>query len=158
MTPEEELWMIVERVQPETLFVCGDTAERVGNRWQEASGDAAILTRVEMTEIGENWSPSGLHQLAVITETLEHLTEVEGEIFLGQLRNFAATRIAVIVADDSAIWNFNRLISLGFQRYRHRKVAGHTLYTYDLETYNPKREWNSPEHWANPENWGKYRW
>ena len=31
-------------------------------------------------------------------------------------------------------------------------------FSYNLKTYNNKRNWNNPEGWANPENFDKYRW
>lgn len=158
MALENDLWTIVQRHHPETLFLCGDTAEAIGKRWQQYSEQPVTLAQVKPSEIGPGWGPSSVYQLALITGTLEQLSYVDGEMFLGQLRNFGATRIAVLVADTTETWDFNALIGLGFKRFRHDEAEMCTLYTYDIETYNPKREWNSPEHWANPENWGKYRW
>lgn len=158
MTLEDDLWMIVQRHRPETLFLCGDTAETIGDRWQKLSEQPVRLTRAKPADVGEGWSPSSQYQLALISGTLEQLSYADGELFLGQLRNFGSARIAVLVADAAITWDFNALISLGFKRFRHDETAMSTLYTYDIETYNPKREWNNPEHWANPENWGKYRW
>ena len=31
-------------------------------------------------------------------------------------------------------------------------------HSYNLKTYNLKRDWNNPKGWANPENFNKYRW
>jgi len=31
-------------------------------------------------------------------------------------------------------------------------------HSYNLKTYNIKRDWNNPKGWANPENFNKYRW
>ncbi len=31
-------------------------------------------------------------------------------------------------------------------------------HSYNLKTYNIKRDWNNPKGWANPENFDKYRW
>ena len=30
--------------------------------------------------------------------------------------------------------------------------------SYNLKTYNIKRDWNNPKGWANPEYFNKYRW
>ena len=31
-------------------------------------------------------------------------------------------------------------------------------HSYNLKTYNIKRDWNNSKGWANPENFNKYRW
>lgn len=158
MTLDDDLWMMVQRQHPESLYVCGKTAESIADRWQKSSPQPVAVTRQNPSEINSDWAPTGVHRLALITDTLENLGEAEGTLFLGQFRNFGATSLAVGIVDGTPSWDFNTFIQLGFQRFRHYKMERMSLYTYDIETYNQKRDWNSPEHWANPENWGKYRW
>ncbi len=97
----------------------------------------------------------------MITDTLEHLSHEQGELLLGQLRNYGTHQIAVISADDGR-WAFTDFIGLGFQRQAVVTESGpssdRTLYTYNIDSYNHKRKWNNPDNWANPEMWGKAWW
>ena len=47
-----------------------------------------------------------------------------------------------------------RLFELGFLKTPDIDV----IFTYNLESYNKKRNWNNADGWANPENFDKYRW
>ncbi len=97
--------------------------------------------------------------LAIITDTLEHLPYEEGALLLGQLRNYGTHQIAVLVPQTTD-WGFTDFIALGFQRHAdiESENGALTLYTYNLDTYNHKRAWNNPDNWANPEMWGKAWW
>lgn len=97
--------------------------------------------------------------LAIITETLEHLPYEEGALLLGQLRNYGTHQIAVLVP-QTPDWGFTDFIALGFQRHAdlESENGALTLYSYNLDTYNHKRAWNNPDNWANPEMWGKAWW
>ncbi|MDT8372118.1 MAG: DUF6231 family protein [Gammaproteobacteria bacterium] len=34
----------------------------------------------------------------------------------------------------------------------------HQLFSYAIESYQPKHDWLNSRFWANPENYDKYRW
>lgn len=43
------------------------------------------------------------------------------------------------------------LLALAFTRSG--QLGERSLYRYELDSYNPRREWNNPEHWAHPGNY-----
>ncbi len=154
----EVLARIIDTTQPTTLVCCGPEAEAVAARWQQHRGEAQV-TRLDAADPNAALPLAATQDLALITDTLEHLPHDEGALLLGQLRNYGTHQIAVLVS-DAPDWAFTDFIGLGFRR--HAEVTGEsgtlTLYTYNLDTYNHKRAWNNPDNWANPEMWGKAWW
>ncbi len=72
---------------------------------------------------------------------------------------FAVTHRHAPAADDP--WTDGRF--LGLTLALHRRITEGTgietsIYAYDIDTYNRKREWNSPDDWANPQNFHRWRW
>ena len=49
-------------------------------------------------------------------------------------------------------------MSLSLHRRIREDGVWFSVYTYDIDSFNRQREWNSPENWANPENFRRYRW
>lgn len=149
---------IIDTCQPETLVTCGKIAENVGKHWQAHNNSVALIT-LDPDDPNTVFPLSQTQDLALISETLEHLSHKEGALLLGQLRNYGTHQIAVVIAEDRN-WQFNDFIALGFQRQAELADDSHlsTLYTYNIDTYNHKRAWNNPDHWANPEMWGKAWW
>lgn len=98
-------------------------------------------------------------ELGIVLGFLEHQTATEGLELIGRLRNLHCQKIWLAVA-TSNIWNLTTMIGLGFKRkhcYQQDEVEL-CSYSYDIDHYNHKRDWNTPKNWANPENWGKYWW
>ncbi|MGB1952163.1 MAG: DUF6231 family protein [Marinobacter sp.] len=151
---------IIDTCQPRTLVVCGAMAEEIGQRWCQHHGESALTTLNPQAPNSAFPLPQ-TQDLALITDTLEHLSHEQGELLLGQLRNYGTHQIAVISADDGR-WAFTDFIGLGFQRQAVVTESGpssdRTLYTYNIDSYNHKRKWNNPDNWANPEMWGKAWW
>ena len=157
-TPHQALARIIDTCQPTTLVVCGKIAGQVGDHWCHHHSDSAITT-LDPEAPNDAFPLPKTQDLALVTGTLEHLNHEQGEILLGQLRNYGTHQIAVVVA-DSPEWAFTDFIALGFRRQA--EVEGEneslTLYTYNIDSYNHKRTWNNPDNWANPEMWGKAWW
>ena len=156
--PQDDLAAIVAHYEPQSVVYCGDTATSVLRaHYGEIPGEAFVCL--------PDADPTGalplsrLYDLALITETLEHLDQHSGQLLLGQLRNMGAERIALLVHDSARQWQFRDLIGLGFKRlYHYEAPLAATLYAYDIATYNHRRDWNNSENWANPEMWDKARW
>ncbi|MBW7472079.1 DUF6231 family protein [Marinobacter sp. M216] len=157
-SPREILARIIDSTQPETLLCCGSIAHEVAAIWQQHKGNARVRS-LDTTDPNAALPLDTVQDLALISDTLEHLPHDEGALLLGQLRNYGTHQIAVLVG-DTPDWAFTDFIGLGFRR--HAEVQGDhgilTLYTYNLDTYNHKRAWNNPDNWANPEMWGKAWW
>ncbi|MEO9523148.1 MULTISPECIES: DUF6231 family protein [Marinobacter] len=157
-TPHQAIARIVDVVQPSTLLVCGALAEEAGKNWK-LHNDACHLITLTETAVGDAFPLPETQDLALITGVLEHLSRDQGELFLGQLRNYGTHQIAVVV-EPAKGWNLTDFIALGFRRQAELSCDGKSsiLYTYNLDTYNHKRAWNNPDNWANPEMWGKAWW
>lgn len=157
LTPQQALAQTVENCQPSKLLVCGTLSARLGRAWQEQHPQQH-LTELPATAPGDGLPLSTTHDLALIDDVLEHLSQEDGILVLGQLRNFGTHRIAVIVV-DGCDWQLNDFLGLGFQRQACLQgPPARTLYTYNIDSYNRRRAWNNPQYWANPEMWDKARW
>lgn len=157
-TIQQALARIVDTCQPKTLVVCGEAAGEVGRLWCKHHGESAMTT-LDSNSPNEAFPLSQTQDLALVTDTLEHLGHDQGEVLLGQLRNYGTHQIAVVVS-DSPEWAFTDFIGLGFRRQAELDGENNslTLYTYNIDSYNHKRAWNNPDNWANPEMWGKAWW
>lgn len=157
MSGQTILETLIRDCRPASLLVAGDAALAAANRWQSSQPEVSvnILTPVQGELTGEGTRP---HDLALISDTLETMDQATGSLLLGQLRNLGNLRIAVLVEDRSG-WQLRDFIALGFTRYADAGENGElTLYTYNIDSYNHKRDWNNPKYWANPEMWDKARW
>lgn len=158
-TARETLARIIDTSSPGTLLSCGRLATEVSRIWQKHQ-QKVDLRLLDTTDPNASLHLDRVADLALITDTLEHLPHGEGALLLGQLRNYGTKQIAVLLGETPG-WAFTDFIGLGFRRHAELDDGDNgalTLYTYNLDTYNHKRAWNNPENWANPEMWGKAWW
>lgn len=149
------LAQIVDASAPDSLLCCGATAQRIAQHWHRLKPDGQLQTFAPDTAQTVIASLAAA-DLALVSDTLEHLDQASGSHVLGLLRNYGTQRIAVVVPSNGP-WQFNDFIAMGFRQ--HAQLAdGLVLYTYNLDSYNHKRDWNNPRLWANPEMWDKARW
>jgi hypothetical protein len=151
---EDTLSQLLHQYQPERLIVAGEKAADVGWHWSHPRGVALIdITPQPLVMLTRQ---TRVADLALVTDILGQLTHEDGRHLLGNLKNLHARRVAVCIAKNDP-WSFSDMIGLGFRRHASLD-EGRTLYSYDIDTYNPARAWNNPDYWANPEMWGKHRW
>ncbi len=157
-TSHKALARIMDACQPASLVVCGEVAGDVGQHWYQHHPSSSVIT-LDAHAPNSAFPLSGTQDLALITDTLEKVSHEEGEMLLGQLRNYGTHQIAVVV-DPGQGWEFRDFIGLGFRRQAvlDDKGIALALYTYNIDSYNHKRAWNNPKNWANPEMWGKAWW
>lgn len=157
-TSHQALARIIDTCQPRSLVVCGDLASEVGQHWHRHHNACSVIT-LDAKAPDTAFPLSETLDLALVTHTLEEIPHAEGEMLLGQLRNYGTHQIAVVV-DPEQGWDFRDFIGLGFRRQAELDDGGRalTLYTYNIDNYNHKRAWNNSKNWANPEMWGKARW
>ncbi len=149
------LAQIVDASAPASLLCCGARAERIARHWARLNPDVCLKT-FEPEQAQTTIASLAAADLALVSDTLEHLDHASGSHVLGLLRNYGTQRIAVVVPSQG-LWRFNDFIAMGFRL--HAQLAdGLTLYTYNLDSYNHKRDWNNPRNWANPQMWDKARW
>ena len=74
---------------------------------------------------------------------------------IGLIKNILAQKMLILKTkkDDS---DHQKFLELGFTH--EDKITQARVYSYNLKTYNNKRDWNNSEGWANPENFEKFRW
>ena len=77
---------------------------------------------------------------------------------IGTIKNLLSQKIIVFQSKNKNNINTKDLIKLGLQKEFESKKDELHFYTYNLKTYNNKRDWNNPKGWANPENFNKFRW
>jgi len=159
MELETAIFQIMEHCAPKSILCIGAAAERAAEKWQAQPAGIRVRS-VEPPFATDELPTDETFDLAVVGDCLEAMSKADCELLLGQLRNFVASRIVVHTEEGRSPMAFADFIGLGFKRWDvagEKQETGH-IYTYDIASYNHKRQWNSPENWANPENWDKYRW
>ena len=148
-TPDSVIAPWLESVQPDTLWVIGETTPPVVSDYQQhRSNSVSMLSHQEVDSARQP------PQAALIAKSLTSTDEL---LVAGQLRNLLISDILcfvhVSIPQDS-------LYALAFKRGEECREKGNALlsFHYSLATYNHMRIWNNPKFWANPENWNKYWW
>ena len=72
---------------------------------------------------------------------------------IGLIKNALSQKLIIFSSEK----NVNEdLLKLGLvKEFSEKDLCCHS---YNLKTYNIKRDWNNSKGWANPENFEKYRW
>lgn len=157
MKPADAITGILDNCQPSRMLACGDLAREVSQQWHETHPEIQVTVIVSDAPARDP-ALQQPYELALVTDTIEKLSPTEASLLLGQLRNLGSQQIAVLTADEQVL-SFNDYIGLGFVRHaRIESDPPKTLFTYNIATYNRKRDWNNSKNWANPEMWDKARW
>lgn len=141
------------------------------SRCGEAAGSLLIVSRTEPDGLrrddGHRWLANvagpgdlpadRLFDLGLIHDALEHIDAGKAVQVLARLRDQVCREVVLELEHSDATPGAGDLLALGFERLEPRPGAA-TLYRYDVDSYNPAREWNTAEDWANPENFDRYRW
>ncbi|MDX1633612.1 MAG: DUF6231 family protein [Marinobacter sp.] len=156
-SPTSVLQDLISHCQPRRLLAIGPLAGELARAWLSHQPEAEIAV-AESPDIAAEADLSRPHDLALVTDTLEALSPQQAILLLGHLRNFGTQQIAAL-SDDHRGLEFSDFIGLGFVRQAHFEgPPPQTLFTYNLASYNRKRDWNNARNWANPEMWDKARW
>jgi hypothetical protein len=117
----------------------------------------AKVTRLAVADAPAGLAALGRFDFAVVAELAETLQAGETEAVLGRLKNLHADRFVLIVDPGSSCLGRDELLALALAPYEPLEGGRHA-WLYDIDRYNPEREWNNPVDWAHPENFGKFRW
>lgn len=143
-------------------------AERLGDELPQgvlliAAGESpACLQGHDVVHVASQSLPDALpagrrFSAGVILDALDGMSRAHGTQLLARLRDQLCERVFV-VSTEASVWRREDMLALGYT-LRERSPDGHwLLYDYDIASYNPERDWNTPEHWAHPENFKRYRW
>jgi hypothetical protein len=148
-SPDSVIAPWLESVQPQTLWVIGETTPPVVTDYQIHSHNSVVTLKPQ--EIGANVQMPSAALIAHPLNTLDDL------LLAGQLRNLLISDILCFVNRSIPA---DSLYALAFKRGDECQETQNALlsFHYSLATYNHTRAWNNPKFWANPENWNKYWW
>ena len=128
----------------------------------ENISEIAIITSVDISKLVENLS-GNFNSLNVYNKIGDFCGTAEIYIIfpdanftfeeIGLIKNALSQKLIIL----SLKKNINEdPLRLGLVKEFYDKDL--CCYSYNLKTYNIKRDWNNPKGWANPENFDKYRW
>ena len=80
------------------------------------------------------------------------------EANIGTIKNLISQKILIFTDFENDGKRDKTMIKLGLQTELRDKTNKLKCFSYNLKTYNNKRDWNNPKGWANPENFDKFRW
>lgn len=115
------------------------------------------VTRLAVADAPAELAALGRFDFAVVADLVETLEAGQAEAVLGRLKNLHVDRFMLVVDPNRSCLGRDALLAMALAPYEpleDRRLA----WLYDIDRYNPEREWNNPEDWAHPENFGKYRW
>lgn len=115
------------------------------------------VTRLAVADASTELAALGRFDFAVVADLVETLEAREAEAVLGRLKNVHADRFVLVADPARSCLERDELLALTLAPYELLE-NGRLAWVYDIDRYNPEREWNNPEDWANPENFRKYRW
>ena len=128
----------------------------------ERLSDIAIITSVNISKLVENIS-GNFDSLNVYNKINDFCGSAEIYFIFPDV-NFTFEEIGLVknaLTQKLIIFSFEKNIEedplkLGLiKEFTDQDLCCHS---YNLKTYNIKRDWNNPKGWANPENFDKYRW
>ena len=117
-----------------------------------------LVKLIESTSVEQlNISPSvqDIKETSDLFIVLEDIELKESEI--GIIKNLLSQKIVIFSIPRDGVKESN-MIKLGFQVELEDSKNKILCFSYNLKTYNNKREWNNSKGWANPENFDKFRW
>jgi hypothetical protein len=145
---------LIKQCQHQSLLLAGDIAINSCKEWHD--------TKLHLLK-----TPFSIQQLddlptvdlAIVSEITETLPKSQAMQWLGLMRNAHAQHIIVISEISLATqqgWQLADFLALGMKRVG--IIENYHLFSYAIETYQPKHDWLNSRFWANPDNFDKYRW
>lgn len=164
MDPVQEILLarLTEVGGAHLLCIAPDTPPAIA-AWLDQAGGRRV-TALSPRRAVAALASMGRFDDALVTGALETLPLAEATALIARLRDVHCHRFAVCYrrpGEEEPQWNDGRF--RGLTLALHRRVTGPgggetSIYTYDIDTYNRRREWNTPENWAHPGNFHRWRW
>ena len=162
---QETLLEGIEAAAPDSLLCVAPALPAAVAHW-ESHGEDRATTVLSPAEALSALATLGRFDYAVVVDALETLSLADGSALIARLRDLHCHRFAVSHRDlaegeDQDRWTDGRFLALTLALHRRiTEGAGGTtsVYAYDIDSYNRRREWNSPKDWANPANFHRWRW
>ncbi|MCX4189209.1 DUF6231 family protein [Methylophaga sp. OBS3] len=151
----ELLKPVIEAFSPNSLLLAGDLAAACVQVHQDTRS-RRLTTPFQQQQLTDLDNVD----VAIISDLTETMSVSDGQKWLGSLRNVFAPHIILISDAEKAQqqgWQLTDFLALGLHLVVSSK-DGLQVFSYAIESYQPKREWLNSRFWANPENFGKYWW
>jgi hypothetical protein len=143
---------LLGRYRPARLLIVGPAP---GSR-AEIAGEAETR-RISMDELEAALGECGHFDFAVVAGVTGRLDTRAATELVGRLKNLHADRFLLLVDPGRSSLDRDTLLALALAPLEHLD-DGREAWLYDIDRYNPEREWNNPQDWAHPENFEKFRW
>jgi hypothetical protein len=132
--------------RPATVLLIGD-APAVGTDVTTLPAEAAAAGLAD----------AGRFDFAVVAQLTEIHDADTARVILGRLKNLHTDRFLLLADPARSCLDRDALLSLALAPLAHLE-DGRVAWLYDIDRYNPERDWNTPADWANPENFDRFRW
>lgn len=140
------VFSFLEPIELQSLLLIGPGPWRAVSEYCEEHG-----IRWQHSDINQPLPHSERFDLSVVYD-FETVEKAEVRNKLGLSKNLISARIWAVTPEVSQ-WSLRDFVELGFVEDRLApQVAAHS-YSYNLESYNRRRDWNNPRFWANPQRW-----
>lgn len=161
---QEILFELLEAAEPRSLLCVADTPLSSVHQYK-AHVDECDVVSIPPESALEALTQMGRFDYALLCGALEMLGPQANSALIARIRDLHCHRFAVTCRHQDAHhreddWSEPQILSLALRLHRRIDLDGvwHSIYTYDIDSYNPEREWNNPDSWANPGNFRRYRW
>lgn len=162
---QEILYELLEATAPKTLLCVTANPSLSSVDQYLTHHDDCDLTTMPPTGAPRRLAQKGRFDYAVLSGALEEMEHEDGAALIARLRDFHCHRFALACTHADAhhaegAWPEAEMLAMALSLHRRVDEDGvwHSVYTYDIDTFNRRREWNDPTNWANPGNFRRYRW
>ena len=137
--------------------------------YDERPSDIFIETSQDISKLLKRIEKLNIETLS-IAPSIENITSESFDLFIvlddvkvteaniGTIKNLISQKIVIFTDFENDGKTDKTMIKLGLQTELRDKTNKLKCFSYNLKTYNNKRDWNNPKGWANPENFDKFRW
>ena len=137
--------------------------------FDERPNDVFIETSQDISKLLKRIEKLNIETLS-IAPSIENITSESFDLFIvlddvkvteaniGTIKNLISQKIVIFTDFENDGKTDKTMIKLGLQTELRDKTNELKCFSYNLKTYNNKRDWNNPKGWANPENFDKFRW
>ncbi len=165
-SPTRDIVELIEEIQPDSILLLDTATQQVPADYDKISN--AKLTHINRSNnIIESIETAGMHDIAVVSNTLETLDQNTAGSIIARLRDLYCHRLLVLMplniesADNDhnspAKWQTVDLLAFGLTKLT-QYPNNICLYEYNILNYKSVPDWLNAKNWANPELWNKYRW
>ena len=135
----------------------------------EKPNDVFIKTKQDISKLLKRIEKFNINTLS-ISPKIENISTENYDLFIifddikvneadiGTIKNLISQKIVIFTNFENDEKTDKTMIKLGLQTELRDKTNKLKCFSYNLKTYNNKRDWNNPKGWANPENFDKFRW